>query len=97
MSDHTLTRTHRTWGYLFAGNSSTSDASIEYLPEKMRSTIASTAGTDGLQVYIGFSNGDEPVESVFGKEKLPRLAALKKKYDPDGLFNAYHPLPTSYP
>ena len=86
----------RTWGFLFADNM-TSDATIENLPEKMRSTIADTAGTDGLEVYVGFSNGDEPLESIFSKEKLPRLAALKKQYDPDGLFNAYHPLPTSYP
>ena len=86
----------RTWGIAFADNKTT-DASIENLPEKMRATIADTAGTDGLEAYIGFSNGDEPLESIFAKEKLPRLAALKKKYDPDGLFNAYHPLPTSYP
>lgn len=63
----------------------------------MRDTIAETAGTDGLAVYVGFSNGDEPIESIFSKEHLPRLAALKKEYDPEGLFNAYHPLPTSYP
>ena len=74
----------------------TSDTTIENLPEKMRSTIADTAGTNGLEVYSGFSNGDEPLKSIFSKEKLPRLAALKKQYDPDGLFNAYYPLLKSY-
>lgn len=63
----------------------------------MRDAIVATAGTDGLAVYIGFSNGDEPIEAIWSKQHLPRLAALKKKYDPSGLFNAYHPLPTSYP
>ncbi|KAI1502202.1 hypothetical protein F5X99DRAFT_427578 [Biscogniauxia marginata] len=85
---------HHTWGFVYSDN--TTDAEIEYLPEKIRATIADSAGTDGLAVYVGFSNGDEPLESLFSKENLPRLAALKKDYDPDGLFNAYHPLPTHY-
>ncbi|KAF3055926.1 6-hydroxy-D-nicotine oxidase [Daldinia childiae] len=86
---------HQTWGIVYPEN--TTDATIEYLPQRLRATIADSAGTDGLATYIGFSRGDEPLESLFSAEHLPRLSALKKKYDPQGLFNAYHPLPTSYP
>lgn len=87
---------HQTWGIAY-GDNVTTDATIENLPEKMRASIADTAGTGGLEAYVGFSHGDEPLESIFSKKKLPRLAALKKRYDPHGFFNAYHPLPTSYP
>ncbi|RAL09584.1 FAD-binding oxidoreductase [Aspergillus homomorphus CBS 101889] len=87
---------HMNFEIVYSDNTTT-DATIDYIPEKMRDTIAATAGTDGLQVYVGFSHGDEPLESIFAKDKLPHLAALKKQYDPEGLFNAYHPLPTVYP
>ncbi|KAJ5427185.1 FAD-binding domain-containing protein [Penicillium sp. CMV-2018d] len=81
---------------VYSDNTST-DATVKYAPQKLRSVIADTAGTDGLKAYVGFSHGDEPLESIFATDKLPHLAALKKQYDPEGLFNAYHPLPTRYP
>ncbi|KAI1412820.1 hypothetical protein F5Y13DRAFT_199678 [Hypoxylon sp. FL1857] len=86
---------HQTWGIVYGNN--TNDAAIEYLPQRIRATIADSAGTGGLTTYLGFSRGDEPLESLFSAEHLPLLSALKKEYDPQGLFNAYHPLPTSYP
>ncbi|KAI0877508.1 hypothetical protein GGS24DRAFT_487881 [Hypoxylon argillaceum] len=85
---------HQTWGFVYADNTTT-DADIEHLPEKIRDTIAATAGTDGLNTYIGFSNGDEPPEAIWSREHLQRLAKLKKEYDPLGLFSSYHPIPTS--
>ncbi|KAI5853645.1 hypothetical protein GGS23DRAFT_601730 [Durotheca rogersii] len=87
---------HYTWGIVYDDDSST-DATIDNLPKRMRATISRTAGTDGLNTYVGFSNGDEPLRALFSQENLSRLAALKKVYDPRGLFNAYHPLPTFYP
>ena len=91
-----LTVMSRTWGIDFADNTST-EASIEFLPDQMRLAIAETAGTDGLAAYVGFSKGDESLESLFSRDNLPALAELKTKYDPEGWFNAYHPLPTLYP
>lgn len=79
----------------FSDNIST-DATTESYYAKWRDTIVQTAGTKGLQAYIGFSHGDETLESDWSKEKLPRLAALEKRYDPSGIFNAYRPLPTEY-
>lgn len=86
----------RAFEIVYSDNTST-DATVKYAPQKLRSVIADTAGTDGLKAYVGFSHGDEPLESIFATDKLPHLAALKKQYDPEGLFNAYHPLPTKYP
>ena len=74
----------------------TNDATTGY-PSKIKDAFVEGAGTDGLESYVGYSHGDETVEEIFGQEKLPRLAALKKEIDPDGLFNGYHPLPTAYP
>lgn len=80
----------------FSDNTST-DATVDDYGKKFRQTLLDTAGTKGLECYVGFSHGDEPLESIFSREKLPQLAALKKKYDPCGLFNAFHPLPMEYP
>ncbi|KAG9511558.1 hypothetical protein KCV07_g10092, partial [Aureobasidium melanogenum] len=86
---------HMAFEITFSDNTST-DATTGNYYAKWRDTIVHTAGTEGLQAYIGFSHGDEPLESNWSREKLPRLAALKKRYDPSGMFNAYRPLPTKY-
>ncbi|KAL2167886.1 hypothetical protein VTG60DRAFT_673 [Thermothelomyces hinnuleus] len=89
----------QTFGFDYP-NGTVTDSDIEHYPQRIRAALAKTSGMDGpdgLAAYINFSNGDEPIESIYSKKHLPRLAALKKKYDPHGLFNAYHPLPTSYP
>ncbi|KAK4214353.1 hypothetical protein QBC37DRAFT_421456 [Rhypophila decipiens] len=83
---------HHTWGIVY-GDANTTDADIENIPKKMRDTIAASAGTAYLNTYIGFSDGDEPAKSIWSAEHLPRLAKLKKRYDPDGLFSHYHPIP----
>ncbi|KAI1430764.1 Glucooligosaccharide oxidase [Xylaria sp. CBS 124048] len=50
----------------------------------------------GGTIYVNYGRGDESVEAVFGKH-LPRLAALKKKWDPSNVFRYNNPLPTAYP
>lgn len=79
---------------MYGANTTTTEADIENLPTKLRDTIAATAGTlDGLNTYIGFSHGDEPAKAIWSEANLARLTALKKEYDPLGLFSWYHPLP----
>ncbi|KAH7302935.1 hypothetical protein B0I35DRAFT_365798 [Stachybotrys elegans] len=51
----------------------------------------------GLSVYVNYSQGDESLEQIYGARNLPRLAALKAKYDPDNVFRFNNPIPTSYP
>lgn len=63
----------------------------------LRSDLVATSGYDDLAVYLNYAWGDETLEQIYGKEKLPRLAKLKAQYDPDNVFRFYHALPTSYP
>lgn len=63
----------------------------------IREELAETSGYGGLAVYVNYAHGDETIEEVYGERKLPRLAELKRKYDPDNAFGYYHALPTVYP
>ncbi|SPQ20693.1 9abd6c18-e524-4ffb-8b72-b16b846583ac [Thermothielavioides terrestris] len=85
---------YQTFGFVYGANTTTTEADIDNLPTKLRDTIAATAGTQGgLNVYVGFSHGNEPATAIWSEANLPRLRALKREYDPKGLFNWYHPIP----
>ena len=47
--------------------------------------------SDKFYSYINFANGDEDLEAVYGAN-LPRLQALKQKYDPTNVFDQWFPL-----
>ncbi|KAK3381169.1 hypothetical protein B0H63DRAFT_475023 [Podospora didyma] len=84
---------HQTWGFVYPAGSNTTEADIDNIPKKLRALIAATADTRGLNTYIGFSHGDESAETIWSGEHLNRLRALKRQYDPKGLFSWYHPIP----
>ncbi|QSZ36214.1 hypothetical protein DSL72_007340 [Monilinia vaccinii-corymbosi] len=42
--------------------------------------------------YVNYAAGDEPIETIYGKEGLGRLRPLKARYDPLGRFNYYNPI-----
>ena len=69
---------------------------------ELRADFAATSGYEdelegGLATYVNYAYGDEPLEHIYRADKLPRLAALKKTWDPNNVF-AYHlALPTEYP
>lgn len=67
------------------------------LGEELRRDFTETSGYPDLSVYVNYANGDETVEQVYGKANLPRLAALKKKWDPQNAFRFSNPLPAQYP
>lgn len=73
------------------------DDVIDSYARRIRDVFVATAGTEGLNVYVSYSHGDEKLEEVYGKSKLTKLASLKKEFDPNGLFDAYHALPMAYP
>lgn len=52
------------------------------------------SGYDREYVYVNYAHGDEPREAIYGYEpwRLQRLRALKKRYDPHGFFNGFHPV-----
>ncbi|KAI1338702.1 hypothetical protein F5Y15DRAFT_424979 [Xylariaceae sp. FL0016] len=78
------------------GDNVTAQAAMA-LGAELRSDVASTAGYDGLSVFINYSRGDENLEQVYAAEKLSRLAQLKAQWDPDHLFSFNTGLPTKYP
>lgn len=64
---------------------------------ELRNDYAKTSGYNGLTVYVNYAHGDETPEQMYGRNKLHRLAKLKKQYDPSSVFGFHNPLPTSYP
>ncbi|CAJ2505665.1 Uu.00g130590.m01.CDS01 [Anthostomella pinea] len=81
---------------LDSDNATTVDAVTKLGPE-IRNDIFVTSGYPDLAVYLNYAHGDEPIESLYGRNKLPRLAELKGKWDPNNVFSFHHALPTSYP
>lgn len=70
---------------------------VEALAKELRTSFADTSGYPDLAVYVSYAHGDETLEQRYGADKLPRLAALKKKWDPSNVFAYNNALPTSYP
>ena len=64
---------------------------------RLRDEIAAASGYNGLHVYVNYAHGDETVEQVYGARNLPRLAQLKRTWDPDNVFRFNNPLPAQYP
>ena len=67
------------------------------LGAELRDSWASTSGYPELSVYINYARGDEQLPQRYGADKLPRLAALKRKWDPNNVFAYNNVLPTVYP
>ncbi|KAK4541282.1 hypothetical protein LTR36_008198 [Oleoguttula mirabilis] len=80
-----------TW---WAGNSTEAREKAETYGKLMRAALAAgdqeTSSTS--HVYLNYAIGDESREQVYGAEPLPRLQALKKRYDPANKFGFYMPL-----
>lgn len=51
----------------------------------------------GGAVYLNYAAGTEPIEARYGAAKLPKLAQLKQKWDPDNVFAYSNVIPASYP
>ena len=75
---------HRLFNYAY--NDTTLEAPINAFAQKARAQFNATSGFDALQVYVSYGHGDEGLEPLYGKSKLPRLQALKKQWDPQNLF-----------
>ncbi|RFU78524.1 fad binding domain [Trichoderma arundinaceum] len=76
-----------------AWNSAKTQQAGDALMREIRSDYAATGGYDGLAVYASYTHGDETPQQLFGSA-LPRLTQLKKTWDPEGVFNFFHPIPT---
>lgn len=52
-----------------------------------------TGGDAKPMLYANFAHGDESVEQLYGDgERLDKLRALKRKYDPDQVFSHFIPI-----
>ncbi|OTA97950.1 hypothetical protein M434DRAFT_391560 [Hypoxylon sp. CO27-5] len=70
---------------------------VNDVARELRQDIVATSGYPELTVYVNYAHGDETLEQIYGKSKLPELARLKKKWDPNNVFKYHHALPTEYP
>ncbi|KAL4797947.1 FAD-binding domain-containing protein [Aspergillus venezuelensis] len=77
--------------------SSSARAKSQEVGRQIRDTLFASSGYPGGAVYVNYALGDETLEQIYGAEKLPRLAKLKKTYDPNNVFGFHHPIPTAYP
>lgn len=68
---------------------------VNSFARSLRAEYVATSGYDSLEVYVSYAHGDEPLEQIYGAEKLPRLIGLKNKWDPHNVFAFNNALPTS--
>ncbi|KAE9377284.1 FAD-binding domain-containing protein [Stipitochalara longipes BDJ] len=66
------------------------DAAAHVYGTKFRSTLQ---GEGPKRVYSNFANGDEEPAALYGgEERMERLRALKRRWDPRGVFGWYNPI-----
>ncbi|KAL4968647.1 FAD-binding oxidoreductase [Aspergillus stella-maris] len=81
----------------WTNGNNTAQALSSAMGQQVRRTLAAASGYDDLAVYVNYARGDETLEQRYGERKLPRLAELKRRYDPSNVFRYHHALPTAYP
>ncbi|KAL9639610.1 MAG: hypothetical protein Q9204_001020 [Flavoplaca sp. TL-2023a] len=62
-----------------------------------RNAFAQVSGYGRLAVFPNYARGDEGPEAWYGSDNLPRLAAIKQKYDPKERFSVHLPVPLHWP
>ncbi|KAF2008706.1 FAD-binding domain-containing protein [Aaosphaeria arxii CBS 175.79] len=65
---------------------------LDAFGNEIRAQLLELSGQNHLELYSNFARGDEGAEAWYGTENLPRLQALKARYDPKGLFSFYNPI-----
>jgi FAD/FMN-containing dehydrogenase len=64
------------------------DAEATTFAEKVRALWSYNADPKDNPSYANFAHGDETPEAIYGSS-LPKLKQIKKKYDPNGVFNQW--------
>ncbi|EUC44408.1 hypothetical protein COCMIDRAFT_98329 [Bipolaris oryzae ATCC 44560] len=80
-----------TMAYLFMSFSGfttdTQTSAIAKFAKEIRGNFAKLNGAKGLEVYVNYAHGDEGRNAWYTAAKLPQLEQLKRKWDPQNLFN----------
>ncbi|PWY89912.1 FAD-binding domain-containing protein [Aspergillus heteromorphus CBS 117.55] len=65
------------------------------LGQELRNILFHGSGREDLRAYVNYAHGDETPQQLYGSEKWrqQRLRTLKEKYDPNGKFSFYAPIP----
>lgn len=73
----------------------TLDAAADSWLRAAAKVLHDTSGFESPAVYLNYAQGDEGLAALYGDEawRLEKLKALKRLYDPRGVFDAYHPIP----
>ncbi|KAI1469342.1 FAD binding domain-containing protein [Daldinia caldariorum] len=69
-------------------NDSSLDAQAAEFGNTARDLLRSTSGLSRPQTYVNFGYGDEDLDVIYGSS-LARLRDIKKKYDPNNVFNQW--------
>ena len=80
-----------TW---WAGNSSELNERANYYGNLIRTALAAGRGEihNEPHVYLNYAIGSESLDQTYGPARVPKLQALKEKYDPKNKFRFYMPL-----
>ncbi|KOS21702.1 6-hydroxy-D-nicotine oxidase [Escovopsis weberi] len=61
-------------------------AIVDAFGKKWRSAVQKVDGFDKPELYVNYGHGDEAPEMLYSEENLPKLKALKSKWDPTNQF-----------
>ena len=75
----------------YSYNDPSIDGVVSDFANKNRENFARTSGFPQLELYTTYAHGDEGPE-VWYRDSLPRLRALKQKYDPSNRFRFFNPI-----
>ncbi|KAF6222868.1 hypothetical protein HO133_000919 [Letharia lupina] len=75
---------------------SSHDAAVAAFYGPVRRAFQAVSGFAVPHVYVNYGYGDEGPAAWYGAHNLPRLSALKRKWDPRGYFGAGNPVPLSW-
>lgn len=81
----------------YPGNSVADAADAWALQWRNHFAQPEVSGYDKMVIYQNYAHDDEPLSALYGYEQWrhERLSALKRKFDPHGLFNGYHAVPAN--
>lgn len=82
---------------VIAYNSDTEDVENEAVEfgDQLRDIVLKGTGSDNLHSYVNYAAGNEGPRAWYGWEpwRLEKLQQVKRKYDPEGKFSYYAPIP----